>query len=81
MRKAILLVVTLCFCLGTTVVFADQYLVVKDRAGTCKIQVFKADKGAIIAGPYTSKKEAAKALRVKCPEAAKKAGQKKSGKK
>ncbi len=71
MKKLIVLVVALSFCMGSSLVFADQYLVVKDKSGACKVQVFKADKGTIIAGPFNSKKEAAKTLRVKCPEAAK----------
>lgn len=80
MKKLVVLAVALSFCLGASLVFADQYLVVKDKSGACKVRVFKADKGTIIAGPFNSKKEAAKTLRVKCPEAAKPA-QKKTDKK
>jgi hypothetical protein len=72
MRKVVVLAVAVCFCLTTTLVFADQYLVVKDKSGKCKAEVFKAEKGQIIAGPFDSKEECAKALHEKCPEAAKK---------
>jgi hypothetical protein len=70
-----------CFCLSTSLVFADQYLVVKDKSGKCKLEVFKADKGQIIAGPFDSKEEGVKALHEKCPEAVKKPAEKKTDKK
>ena len=63
-------------------VTADQYLVVKDKSGKCKVEVFKVDKGTIIAGPFDSKEEVTKALHEKCPEAAqKKPAEKKTDKK
>jgi len=62
--------------------FADQYLVVKDKSGKCKLEVFKADKGQILAGPFESKDEGVKALHEKCPESAqKKPAEKKMDKK
>jgi len=81
MKKLVILAVVLSFCLGTSLVFADQYLVWKSKSGICKLVVFKKDKGTIIAGPFNSKKEAAQALRVKCPGAAQKPAQKKTNKK
>jgi hypothetical protein len=81
MKRFVMLAVALSFCLGTSLVLADQYLVVKDKSGTCKLQVFKRDRGIIIAGPFNSKKEADKAFQQKCPSAAKKPVQKKGGKK
>ena len=81
MKKVVVLALAVCFCLTTAVVFADQHLVVKDKSGKCKLLVFKAEKGTIIAGPFNSKGEAAKALREKCPEAAKKPAEKKTDKK
>jgi len=78
MKKVVVLAVALCFCLSTSVVFGDQWLVVKDKSGKCKVQVFKADKGTILAGPFNSKEEGAKALSEKCPGAAKKPAEKKT---
>ncbi len=81
MKKVVLLAVAVCFCLSTGLVFADQYLVVKDKTGKCKLEVFKADKGQILAGPFDSKEEGTKALHEKCPETAKKPAEKKTDKK
>jgi hypothetical protein len=81
MQKFVVLAVAMCFYLSTGVVFADQYLVVKDKSGKCKLEVFKAEKGQILAGPFDSKEEGAKALHEKCPEAAKKPAEKKPDKK
>jgi hypothetical protein len=81
MKKLVVLVMAVCFCLSTSLVIADQYLVVKDKSGKCKIEVFKADKGQIIAGPFDSKVEGTKALHEKCPEAEKKPAEKKKDKK
>ena len=82
MKRVLVLAVGVCFCLSTSLVIADQYLVVKDKSGKCKVEVFKADKGTIIAGPFDSKQEVAKALHEKCPEAAqKKPAEKKTDKK
>lgn len=81
MKKVVVLAVAVCFCLTTTMVFADQYLVVKDKSGKCKLEVFRAEKGTIIGGPFDSKEEGAKALHEKCPETAKKPVEKKSDKK
>ncbi|MFC1833231.1 hypothetical protein ACFL2Q_00685 [Thermodesulfobacteriota bacterium] len=77
MKRFVILAVVLSFCLGTSLVLADQYLVMKDKSGTCKLQVLKRDRGIIIAGPFNSKEEADKAFRQKCPSAAKKPAQKK----
>jgi hypothetical protein len=81
MKKVVAFVLGVCFCLTTGLVFADQYLVVKDKSGKCKLEVFKADKGQILAGPFDSKEEGTKALHEKCPEAAKKPAEKKTDKK
>jgi hypothetical protein len=54
---------------------------VKDKSGKCKLEVFKAEKGQILAGPFDSKEEGTKALHEKCPEAAKKPAEKKPDKK
>jgi hypothetical protein len=81
MKKVVVLALVLCFGLSTVGVFADQYLIVKDKSGKCKLEVFKADKGSIIAGPFDSKEEGVKALHEKCPEAAKKPAEKKTDKK
>jgi len=81
MKRVVVLAVAVCFCLSTSLVFADQYLVVKDKSGKCKLEVFKADKGQIIAGPFGSKEDGAKALHEKCPEAVKKPAEKKTDKK
>ena len=82
MKTVVVFVVAVCFCLSTSMVLADQYLVVKDKTGKCKLEVFKADKGKILAGPFESKEEGTKALHEKCPEAAqKKPAEKKTDKK
>jgi hypothetical protein len=81
MKKVVVLAMAVCFCLTTSLVFADQYLVVKDKKGKCKVEVFRADKGTIIAGPFDSKEEGTKALQEKCPEASKKPSEKKTDKK
>jgi hypothetical protein len=81
MKKVVVLALVACFCLATTLAFADQYLVVKDKSGKCKLEVFKAEKGKILAGPFDSKEDGAKALLEKCPEAAKKPAEKKTDKK
>jgi hypothetical protein len=81
MKKLVVFAFAVCFCLSTNLVFADQYLVVKDKSGKCKLQVFKADKGTILAGPFNSKADGLKALHAKCPEAAPKPAQKKTDKK
>jgi hypothetical protein len=81
MKRVAIAVVAACLCLTTTLVCADQYLVVKDKSGKCKLEVFRADKGAIIAGPFASRDEGVKALHEKCPEAAKKPAEKKPDKK
>ena len=49
MKKVVLLAVAVCFCLSAGPAFADQYLVVKDKSGKCKLEVFKAEKGQILA--------------------------------
>lgn len=56
-------------------------MVVKDKSSKCKLEVFKADKGTILAGPFASKEEGTKALHEKCPEAATKPAEKKTEKK
>jgi len=81
MKRVVVLAVAVCFCLSTSLAIADQYLVVKDKSGKCKLEVFKANKGIILAGPFTSKEEGAKALLEKCPETAKKPAEKKTEKK
>ena len=81
MKKVVALAVAACFCLSTSLVFADQYLVVKDKSGKCKLEVFKAEKGQILAGPFDSKEEGSKALHEKCPDAVKKPAEKKPDKK
>ncbi len=81
MKRVVVLAVAVCFCLSTGLVLADQYLVVKDKSGKCKLEVFKAEKGEILAGPFASKEEGAKALHEKCPEAVKKPVEKKTDKK
>ncbi len=81
MKKVVALVVGISFCLSTGLVLADQYLVVKDKRGKCKLEVFKAEKGQIVAGPFQSREEGTKALHEKCPEAAKKPAEKKTDKK
>ncbi len=81
MKKGVVLVVAVCFCLSASLVLADQYLVVKDKSGKCKLEVFRADQGQILAGPFESKEAGVKALHEKCPEAAKKPAEKKTDKK
>ncbi len=81
MKKVAVFAVAVCFCLSTSLVLADQYLVVKDKSGKCKLEIFRAEKGQILAGPFDSKEEGAKSLHEKCPEAAKKPAEKKTDKK
>jgi hypothetical protein len=81
MRKIIVLGVVMCFCLCSGLASADQYLVVKDKSGKCKVEVFRSDKGMILAGPFDSKDQGMKALQEKCPESAKKPAEKKPEKK
>mgnify|MGYP000978092384 CR=1 FL=1 len=81
MKRIVILAIGVCLCLTTSLVCADQYLVVKGKSGKCTLEVFRADKGAIIAGPFGTKEEGVKALREKCPEASKKPAEKKMDKK
>jgi len=80
MKYAMTALVIMGFFIGTNV-FADQYLVVKDKANKCKLEVFRADKGTIVAGPFNSKEEGVAALQDKCPDAVKKPAEKKMDKK
>jgi hypothetical protein len=81
MKQLVALAVAVCLCLSTSMVIADQYLVVKDKNGKCKVEIFRADKGKIIAGPFDSKEEVTKALHKNCPETVKKPAKKKTEKK
>ena len=81
MKSVVVLAIAACLCLGTSLVPADQYLVVKDKSGKCKLEVFKAEKGQILAGPFDSKEEGSKALHEKCPDTVKKPAEKKTDKK
>jgi hypothetical protein len=84
MKKLGLCILVFAFLLSTTCVFAEeQWLLVKDKAGVCKIMKTKPDQPPIIGGPYTSKEAALQALKDKCPSqpADKKADDKKPDKK
>ena len=60
-----LAVLTICLILwpGSGLVLAEQWLVVKDKAGVCKIMKTKPGTPTIVSGPYASKEEARKALK------------------
>lgn len=81
MKKFAVFALILVFAFGTTVAYAQQWLIVKDKKGVCKINKTKAGSPTIIGGPYSTKEAAQKALEETCPGAAQKAGQKKTDKK
>jgi hypothetical protein len=68
MKKLGLCILVLAFLLSTTLVLAgDQWLLVKDKAGTCKVIKTKPDQPTIIGGPYPTKEAAAQAMAEACP--------------
>lgn len=81
MKKCAVMVLILVFAFGSTVALAQQWLVVKDNKGVCKINKTKAGSPTIVGGPYPTKEAAEKALKETCPEAAQKPADKKKDKK
>lgn len=81
MKKIAVMAFILIFAFGTSVALAQQWLIVKDKKGVCKINKTKAGSPTIIGGPYATKEAAEKALAETCPEAAQKAKDKKTDKK
>jgi hypothetical protein len=65
MKKIFVSVMLLIFGFTGTA-FAQQWLVVRDKAGKCEIMKTKPD-SLILAGPFNSKVEAEKALKESCP--------------
>jgi hypothetical protein len=78
MRKSlwnigIVLLVVLSLSLVTAIAFAaDQWVVVKDSKGTCKVIKAKGKTPKTIAGPFAKKEDAVKAKDEKCPKKGKK---------
>jgi hypothetical protein len=63
--KHVILVLILLFC-GVCTASAQQWMVVKDKAGKCEIMRTRPEV-MILAGPFMSKVEAEKALKESCP--------------
>jgi hypothetical protein len=62
-RLAILIIVLLLWP-ASSLVLAEQWFVVKNKAGVCSIWKTKAGTPVIIGGPYSNKDDARKALKV-----------------
>lgn len=62
---------------ASSMVLAEQWLLVKDKAGVCKIMKTKRGTPTIIGGPYSSEEDARKAMKAAdCKEIEKKSGEK-----
>jgi hypothetical protein len=70
------------FALTTTVVFAagENWVVIKDKNGVCKVIEAKEKTPATIAGPFKSREAAEKAKAKECPKDAGSAADKKKEK-
>ncbi|MGC8602071.1 MAG: hypothetical protein ACP5VS_00110 [Desulfomonilaceae bacterium] len=70
-KRLIVLFLAIIFVLTTVVAFAagDNYFVIKDKNGVCKIIKATEKTPETIAGPFSVKKEAIKAKRKECPKA------------
>ncbi len=64
MRLSALIMILVFAFVGTA--SAQQWLVVRDKAGKCEIMKTKPDT-MILAGPFMSKAQAEKALKEECP--------------
>jgi len=71
MYRLAILTIVLMLWPASSLVLAEQWFVIKDKAGVCDIWKTKAGTPAIISGPYTNKDDARKALKAadcKAPE-------------
>jgi hypothetical protein len=71
MKKISALFLILCLIVQFSLVaFAaqDQYVVIKDKNGVCKVLKTKGKTPKTIAGPFKTKKQAQAAKEEKCPE-------------
>jgi len=68
MKRLGLFALAFVFSLTATPLFAsEQWLVVKDKAGACKIMKTKKGTPTIVGGPYSDKEAAQRALSDLCP--------------
>ena len=63
MYRLAILAILLILWPASSVVLAEQWFVIKDKAGVCDIWKTKAGTPAIISGPYTNKDDARKAMK------------------
>lgn len=68
-KMIVVFVVALSLSLATTLAFAaEQWFVVKDAKGVCRVIKAKAKTAKSIAGPFAKKEDAVKAKEEKCPK-------------
>lgn len=73
LRILVVLAVALSLSLVTAMALAaDQWVVIKDSKGVCKVIKAKAKTAKTIAGPFAKKEDAVKAKEEKCPKKGKK---------
>jgi hypothetical protein len=71
MRKYLILSVVISLLIQFSAIAlaaGDQYVVIKDKNGVCKVLKTKGKTPKTIAGPFPSKKEAESAKARKCPK-------------
>lgn len=69
LKMVIVFLVALSLSLVTAIALAaDQWVVVQDSKGTCKVIKAKAKTAKTIAGPFAKKEDAVKAKDEKCPK-------------
>ena len=75
-RRLIGLFIAVIFVLTTVAAFAagDNYVVIKDKRGVCKVIKAKEKTPATIAGPFKTKEEAVKAKEKECAKPGSKSG-------
>ena len=77
MYRLAILTIVLMLWPASSLVLAEQWFVVKDKAGVCAIWEAKAGTPAIIGGPYSNKDDVRKAMKAAdCKEIKKKSDDK-----
>jgi hypothetical protein len=70
LKRIVVLIVGLMFALTSLpVMAADQWAVIKDSKGRCSVKSVTKTTPKTIAGPFSTKAEAEKAKKEKCPPA------------
>ena len=73
LRILVVFALSLSLSLMTAIAFAaDQWVVIKDAKGVCKVIKAKGKTPKTIAGPFAKKEDAVKAKEAKCPKKGKK---------